>query len=48
MIYSIVMLVKYDGNYWVLEIFENVFEMRMGDFVGVYFVTIFRLSIVQS
>ena len=31
------------GNFWVFEIFENVFEMRMGDFGVVYLVTFIKI-----
>ena len=31
------------GNFWVFEIFENVFGMRMGDFGGVYLVTFIQI-----
>ena len=30
------MPVKYDGNFWVLEIFKNIFEIRMGDLGGIF------------
>ena len=30
------MAIKYDGNLWVLEIFKNAFEIRMGDLVGIF------------
>ena len=31
------------GHFWVFEIFENGFGMRMGDFEGVYLVRLIHL-----
>ena len=31
------------GNFWVFEIFENVFGMRMGDYGEVYLVTFIQI-----
>ena len=40
---NFVFLGFFGGHFWVFEIFENVFGMRMGDFGGVYLVTFIQM-----